>query len=88
MRKFTKKPVLSASSTARKSIVSKVTNSIYNAIEDEFLDNIAVKVASEVPEYDPSWIAEGFSQNYTALENAQMKFATELAKYLTENCTE
>ena len=40
MRKFIKKPVLSASSTAKKAIVSKVTNYIYNAIEDEFLDNI------------------------------------------------
>ena len=88
MRKFIKKPVLSASSTAKKAIVSKVTNYIYNAIEDEFLDNIAIKIASEVPEYDSNWISEEFAQNYTALENAQMEFATELAKYLTENYTE
>lgn len=65
-------------STAGDIIWEKVRDVIREKIESEIIDNLAMVINSEVPEYNPDWCAESSNQSQWAADKLAEELATEL----------
>lgn len=65
-------------STAGDIIWEKVRDVIREKIENEIIDNLAMVINSEVPEYNPDWCAESSNQSQWAADKLAEELATEL----------
>ena len=65
-------------STAGDIIWEKVRDIIREKIESDVIDNLAMVIASEVPEYNPEWCAESSNQSQWSADKLAEELATEL----------
>ena len=59
-------------------IWEKVRDVIREKIETEIIDNLAMVIQTEVPEYNPDWCAESSNQSQWAADKLAEELATEL----------
>ena len=52
---------------------------------DQAFDNFAIELASELPEYDPNWCAEGRSASEDKKNSVQDSFAVAIVDMLLAN---
>ena len=66
----------------------KLRHKVYaavNAVIDSAFDNFAIALASDMPEYDPNWCAEGQSESEIRKNKAQDSFAVAITDMLLAN---
>lgn len=62
----------------------KVYRKVFDKLDHDF-DNYAIVLASELPEYDPSWCAEAFAKTEVTKGKMQDSFAIAITDMLLAN---